>query len=348
MYEKIKESKAEVIGVVNAGYRRGQVVLRVQMRDGAGFLRGFTVFGPKALSSIEELPDALRSRCIKLPMTKAYRKIRILIDKETAEELRSKLLQYRFDHLGDTPPEGNPIDLPDGRLIEMYYPLESVAPTDEIKKTILNHARNQYNASVEQDRATIEATIFGMIIDMLEQQIRFQIPQADIRERFNQDVTNPKEGMGNRRLGGILERLNLANKTITVAGKRRKAIVIDPDVLDRRKHRYYLVEELERVSRIIESIRSASTTSTLPTLLKGEGVSQVDADTKPPTQVGNIPKVDEVDKVDKVATRARSATKCSNCGTPLNAETGEFMDKTTNRLYCRQCFTAMREQGLIG
>jgi len=27
MYEKIKESKAEVIGVVNAGYRRGQVVL---------------------------------------------------------------------------------------------------------------------------------------------------------------------------------------------------------------------------------------------------------------------------------------------------------------------------------
>jgi len=45
---------------------------------------------------------------------------------------------------------------------------------------------------------------------------------------------------------------------------------------------------------------------------------------------------------------SRSVRNCSNCGTPLNAEVGELMDNRTNRLYCRQCFTAMKEQGLIG
>jgi len=43
-----------------------------------------------------------------------------------------------------------------------------------------------------------------------------------------------------------------------------------------------------------------------------------------------------------------SARNCSNCGTPLNAEVGEFMDEQTNNFYCRQCFSAMKEQGLIG
>ena len=149
MYEQMKESKAEVIGIINSGYKRGQVVLRMTgMKEGTPMIKGFKVFGPKALSSIEPLPNALESRCIRFPMTKTYRKIERLIKKKDAQALRGKLLWWRFSHDLEEAYEdvGNPIDLPDGRLIEMYYPLEMIAPTPELKKTILDVARGQHNA----------------------------------------------------------------------------------------------------------------------------------------------------------------------------------------------------------
>ena len=267
MYEAMKESKAEILGIVNAGYRRGQTVLRITgMKEGNPILKGFNVFGPKALSSIEPLPPSLSSRCILFPMTKAYRKVRVLIDKERAGELRSKLLNYRFDHLFDEPSEDSSIDLPDGRLIEMYYPLKEVAPTEKIKDAILKCGRRQYNASVEEDRATIEAQVFGLVIDMLEEKPVLEIPQSEIRQRFNVGITNPKEGIGNRRLGTVLDRLNFASKTVKLGGKRRKAIVVDPDVLERRKNRYYLVEELKHVDEVIGKVKAIAKNSGLASI----------------------------------------------------------------------------------
>jgi len=44
----------------------------------------------------------------------------------------------------------------------------------------------------------------------------------------------------------------------------------------------------------------------------------------------------------------KSMRSCNNCGALLNSEVGDFTDPTTNKYYCRQCFTTMREQGLIG
>jgi hypothetical protein len=54
MYEKMKEQKSEIIGVINAGYKRGQHVLRTdKIQDGAPTLRAFSCFGFKALGSIQ-------------------------------------------------------------------------------------------------------------------------------------------------------------------------------------------------------------------------------------------------------------------------------------------------------
>ena len=347
LYEKQLESKAEIIGIMNAGYRRGQVVLRIAgMKSGNPILKGFKVFGPKAVSSIEALPDALRSRCIVFPMTRAYRKINVLIDKEKAAELRSKLLQYRFDHLFDEPPTGNPVDLPDGRLIEMYYPLDHVAPTPEIKEAILGYARSQYNASVEEDRATLDAKVFSLVIEMLGEGARLAISQKEIRARLNAPVENPKERMGNRRLGTILRRLNFESRTNK---KRRKEIVIDPDVLERRKGRYFLTSELPWVDEVIAGVRAlwkeGKQDATAPPISAyfGGGDVPPDAPARPEKTEGE-PEAGAADEANALPALKKV---CSNCGIPLNRETGEFHDPKTLRYYCRQCFTAKREQGLI-
>lgn len=86
----------EVVGLLNSGYRRGQYALRVKNTEQGMELEAFDVFGFKALSGTEGLAKTLESRSIKIRMIKNTRPIRFLIDLEKAEELRSKLLMWRF------------------------------------------------------------------------------------------------------------------------------------------------------------------------------------------------------------------------------------------------------------
>ncbi len=247
MYEKMRELKAEVIGVLNAGYRRGQVVLRTdKVRDGAPMLRGFDVFGFKAISSIEELPTATRGRTIPFIMSRAVRKVKRLIDKKTAAELRAMLLQYRFDMVLKSPPTGKPLDLPDGRLIELYTPLTMVAPKN-VENTILGYARKEYETTLEEERDTEEAKVYLTLAELLSQKVRLRIPQADIREKINFAVPE-KEQFSKQKVGLILKRLGFKSK---LGEGRLKEVVVDPEVLRRRAQRYTTLEERKKVEKII-------------------------------------------------------------------------------------------------
>jgi len=281
MYEKQKESKAEIIGIINAGYRRGQVVLRMTgMKEGTPMIKGFKVFGPKALSSIEDLPSALSSRCIRFPMTRTFRRIRRLVDKERAKNLRGKLLKWRFDHdLEEQVTLDNPLDLPDGRLIEMYYPLVSVAPTKEIKDRLLSCARGQYNTSIQDERATREAAVFNVIMDVLSEDPRLKISQKEVRDRYN-DQVGDSEKVSNPKFAGVLKTLNFTsemnNKT------RRQDIIVKIDVLERRKNRYILAEDMERIDTTLNALRGAKKT----------GQSQLNVPLIPPSEEEAKPKKD--------------------------------------------------------
>jgi hypothetical protein len=61
-----RSAKAELLGVLNDGYRRGGAVLRVGGRDNR-VLERFEVFCPKVLAGLRELPgSALKSRCLRI------------------------------------------------------------------------------------------------------------------------------------------------------------------------------------------------------------------------------------------------------------------------------------------
>lgn len=378
MYEKMIETKAEVIGILNAGYRRGQIVLRMTgMKEGLPTIKGFKVFGPKALSSIEPLPPALESRCIRFPMSKTYRKIRRLIDKKRATELRGKLLQFRFSHnLEETvEEEGEPLDLPDGRLIEMFYPLDMVAPTQEIKDIILRCGRMQHDDSIQEDMSSIVALIFNQIIEELHINIRLQIPQHRILDKYNAFVSN-SEKMDARTMGRYLKTLNF--RKATEKKTRRKMVVIDADILERRKITYVTSDDMKKVNDIIGEIRrlqeearkpqtlitapktDISNTSSTMSNREHKG-SFADVGEKKDNNSTSVPYVtDAIDVTDvtdviplpsnPVADELKgaiAAKKCSNCGCVLNEDTRHFSDSKTGSYYCGSCFTVMREQGLI-
>jgi hypothetical protein len=85
------DAKKTILGLINGGYRRGLLVPRVTNgRD----LEWFSVFGPKALTGIGELPRTLASRSLRFRMRRRRRD-------EPAERFRRKRVLQEAQPLGD-------------------------------------------------------------------------------------------------------------------------------------------------------------------------------------------------------------------------------------------------------
>lgn len=99
------EGKGELAGIVNKGYERGGVVLRIES-DGHDFVeRAYQVYGPKALAGItleRHLPDATMSRGIQVPMKRKTKDDKVerlrSADPKVFADLRSRIARFVQDH----------------------------------------------------------------------------------------------------------------------------------------------------------------------------------------------------------------------------------------------------------
>lgn len=99
------EGKGELAGIVNKGYERGGVVLRIES-DGHDFVeRAYLVYGPKALAGItleRHLPDATISRGIQVPMKRKTKDDKVerlrSADPKVFADLRSRIARFVQDH----------------------------------------------------------------------------------------------------------------------------------------------------------------------------------------------------------------------------------------------------------
>src|SRR5208337_2205414 len=126
-----REAMIEVLALLNSGYRRGQYAIRVtNAEEGCPELGFFDTFGFKVLAGTEELAATLQSRCIITTMSKAVRHVNLFVDEKKAQDLRNKLLRYRFKNLGmnrafDVSKLGY---FNNARVIELFVALLQVAP----------------------------------------------------------------------------------------------------------------------------------------------------------------------------------------------------------------------------
>jgi len=100
------EGKSEMAGVVNKGYERGGVVLRVESSNGKDLAeRAYEVFGPKAMAGImleRHLPSATMSRGIQIPLKRKTKDDTVqrlrAADPEVFKSLRSRMLKFVLDN----------------------------------------------------------------------------------------------------------------------------------------------------------------------------------------------------------------------------------------------------------
>lgn len=258
-----KESKAEIFGLLNSGYRKGQYAVRVKNSQNGCDLELFNVFGLKALAGTYSLKKATESRSIIINTIKAGKiKVRVTIDEKRALEIRNMLLGYRFYQLADVDVSGvsdvfldigDSLDFANGRMLELYTCIIAVAGED--KDNIIDYLKKLSKNKDSEELATEEAEIIQILckkdsIDGDNFISTSKISKEFNLERIGEDVWN------NRRIGWLMRKLGFSSKKI--GGNR--GWTIQPDRLIKYKE-IYMIEETDETDDTPKKTSKTSKTS---------------------------------------------------------------------------------------
>jgi hypothetical protein len=235
------EQKNEAIAVLNAGYRKGQYVIRVNADLGG--IDCFSVFGFKALASTNVFVPSLESRAIIVNMRRNVRDIPLFLDLEKASNLRLMLLVYRFNVLRgklsvlDREKVLGYLPTTHGRIAELFYPLIAVSPSEEIRQKVSEYARQVYVRRLEEERATVEAEMVQVLLNLADRVEGGKLTIEAITEAFNQGKPE-KQQWRPESIGRLLKRLGFSKTRIGKKGQT--AINYEKDLVDYLSKRYGL------------------------------------------------------------------------------------------------------------
>ncbi|RLG97942.1 hypothetical protein DRO19_05065 [Candidatus Bathyarchaeota archaeon] len=236
--------RPEIRALLNSGYKRGATVPRQTVTpEGTYITEWFETFAPKALASTELLAKTTMSRCIVFKMSKAQRKIPILLDTEWLADLRDKLLAYRFNTLLSEESEENedfqkttPLEklaeaTGSNRLAELFLAPYTVAPA-RYKSTIMEYAQLVGAERLGELVSTEEILVLGAIVKCydLGKISKSLILVGDIVDTINQELSY-KEYWTNRRVVEVATRLGFRKKRTN----RGTAIIYDSRLIERLK-----------------------------------------------------------------------------------------------------------------
>lgn len=232
-----KESRRELDGLFNAGYRAGTVVpRRPKDENGGNELEVYRVFCPKVISGTREPSDALGSRCIRIRTARASEPVPMFVDSEWAARLRGELLAYRFKHFETPLQKDQELMNQYWRVGEIFYPLLTIAPDETAARKIAEFASGIYNEEVEEEAASFDAEVVKAILNAQTLAIGGKLAVTQIVDQFN-NGRDDDEKVNSRRLGWALRRLGfrkarLSDKTAT------RAIELDKGLLEHLQRTY--------------------------------------------------------------------------------------------------------------
>lgn len=218
---RFSDEKAELIKIFNNGNVRGFPVLRASMLPKREFdPQAFMVFGPKIVAMRHAFADpALESRFITEEMGQRPLRSDIPINlpdiqEAEAEQLRNKLLHYRFqylDGLAINPLLADPNLTP--RLNQILIPLLSIVEDQGVRGHIVTAANDLDRALKNERAATPEARLLEVLATCLRDTDDLTLPLSVITQvftmQFGSDFERPVTA---RYLGSLLRnRLHLVS-----------------------------------------------------------------------------------------------------------------------------------------
>jgi hypothetical protein len=233
------EQKAEIIGILNAGYRKGQYVLRVNMESGD--CDTFSPFGFKGLAQTNIFVPTIESRSINIHMRRNVRDCHVFYDKDKAASLRLMLLLYRFNVLREKQTIMNDateilkfLPCKHGRIAELFYALVAISPNDEIRQKISRFAQDTFQKRLDDEKATIEAEVVKAVLACKEQVDAGKLTIQAITNEFNLGKPE-KQQWKSESIGRRLKQMGFSKTRITHG---LTAIVFDESLVEYLSRRY--------------------------------------------------------------------------------------------------------------
>jgi len=264
-----REAMVEVLALLNSGYRKGQYAIRIEkIEQGAPQIAMFDTFGFKVLAGTDELAATLQSRCIITTMSKAVRHVNLFIDEDGAQELRNKLLMYRFQNLGKKLENFDVSKLncyfQNARVIELFVSLLLVAPTEEARKRLLTCMKQITQSRLDEEQASIEARIFDAVLKCEGRVEDGKLTTQVITEVFNEGMPE-KEQVTSRFVGRKVAALGF--EKCRVGSKGQAGFFWDAKLIERLRMRYFPSFKITSVtSETSETTATMDTTSPLTPL----------------------------------------------------------------------------------
>jgi len=220
---------AEIVKLLNNGYRPGMPVLRADKENGKWYPRSYQVFGPKLLSTRFPFKDeALESRCLTaemLPLTRDEipRVLPPSFDGEV-NDLRAKLLTFRLANLASLKGKtfGNELLEPNlqPRLQEILIPLKAMLNGDRVMTEALAGFVHRLQESLYRRRQESNAgKVLAAIIELHAEGA--ELTSQNIADRITQKEEDTS-GLTADKVGRITKRLGFAKDRV---GKERQRIL---------------------------------------------------------------------------------------------------------------------------
>jgi hypothetical protein len=359
-----KESMAEVLALLNSGYRRGQYAIRIEKaEEGNPQIGMFDTFGFKAMAGTEELAATLQSRCIITAMSRAVRKINLFMDEEKARILRNKLLMYRFKNLGKASNDtvaafvNENADFRNARVIELFISLIQVAPTEEVKKKLIAHMKQITQSRLDAEQASVEARIFDALLKSDSKVDGGKISTQAITEVFNDELSE-KDQATSRFIGRKVAALGF--EKCRVGGKGQAGFFYDVTLIKRLKARYFpngsqLTSEIPETSETSVTMEKQSLTGYLKTEVTEDNISpklsQENVNSPLKTVVSEVTEDSEVKKQDPTHVNDKegivgsySQLVCYFCQKPLMDNDWEQSSFSESKPAHKKCCDEKRKQ----
>jgi len=219
---------AEMVKLLNNGYRPGMPVLRADKENGKWYPRSYQVFGPKLISTRFPFRDeALESRCLTSEMLTLTRDDipRVLppvFDKEV-NELRAKLLTFRLANLTKLKGKtfGNELLEPNlqPRLQEILIPLKVMLNGDgAMAEALAGFVHRLQDNLYYRRKESLEGKVLMALLELHDEDQ--ELSSQNIADRIAQSDEDSE--INSRKVGWIIKKLGLVKERV---GKNRQRII---------------------------------------------------------------------------------------------------------------------------
>jgi hypothetical protein len=217
-----KESRESIQNLLNAGYRRGQVAIRIgkDTTTETPKLELFEVFGFKALAGTGGYKDTLESRSIRISMERNIREVGLIIDQNLATRIRTRLLLWRWRFLHNFSQNMsefyerafNSLKFCNGRLLELFTPLVIISNYGH--ENIIDYVKEVLGDLREEEATSVEAEIVGCLLEIKDSLKSGKFATKYLADLFNANRSD-NEKWKTQSLGNVLKRLGFKPTRLT-------------------------------------------------------------------------------------------------------------------------------------